>query len=97
MVPFLRSVFAGIKFQINNKKAEQVIIQNQPFKNEVRYKIITSDYLANGGDGLYFLQQEKAISLGIKVRDAFIQDLQNTGSRKDSLAVQKDGRLIKIQ
>ncbi len=88
---------AGIKFQINNKKAEQVIIQNQPFKNEVRYKIITSDYLANGGDGLYFLQQEKAISLGIKVRDAFIQDLQNTGSRKDSLAVQKDGRIIKIQ
>lgn len=88
---------AGIKFQINNKKAEQVIIQNQLKKNEFQYKIITSDYLANGGDGLYFLKQEKPISLGIKVRDAFIQDLQNIGSRKDSLAVQKDGRLIKIQ
>ena len=88
---------AGIKFQINNKKAEQVTIQNQPKKNELRFKIITSDYLANGGDGLYFLKQEKAISLGIKVRDAFIQDLQNIGNRKDSLSVQKDGRLIKIQ
>jgi 2',3'-cyclic-nucleotide 2'-phosphodiesterase (5'-nucleotidase family) len=88
---------AGIKFQINNKKAEQVIIQNQVKKNEIQYKIITSDYLANGGDGLYFLKQEKPISLGIKVRDAFIQDLQNIGSRKDSLSVQKDGRLIKIQ
>lgn len=88
---------AGIKFQINNKKAEQVNIQHQLKKNEVFYKIITSDYLANGGDGLYFLKQEKPISLGIKVRDAFIQDLQNIGSRKDSLAVQKDGRLIKIQ
>ena len=73
------------------------IIQNQVKKNEIQYKIITSDYLANGGDGLYFLKQEKPISLGIKVRDAFIQDLQNIGSRKDSLSVQKDGRLIKIQ
>lgn len=88
---------AGIKFQINNKNVEQVIIQNQSLKNEVQYKIITSDYLANGGDGLYFLKQEKPISMGIKVRDAFIQDLQNIGSRKDSLSVQKDGRLIKIQ
>ncbi|MBK9638856.1 MAG: 5'-nucleotidase C-terminal domain-containing protein [Bacteroidetes bacterium] len=88
---------AGIKFHINNKRAEQVTIQNQLIKNESHYKIITSDYLANGGDGLYFLKLEKAISLGIKVRDAFIQDLQNIGSRKDSLSVQKDGRLIKIQ
>ncbi|MFN0190335.1 MAG: 5'-nucleotidase C-terminal domain-containing protein [Bacteroidia bacterium] len=88
---------AGIKFQINNKKAEEVNIQNQPKKSELHYKIITSDYLANGGDGLYFLKQEKPISLGIKVRDAFIQDLQNIGNRKDSLSVQKDGRLIKIQ
>ncbi len=88
---------SGIKFQINNKKAEEVNIQNQSKKSELHYKIITSDYLANGGDGLYFLKQEKPISLGIKVRDAFIQDLQNIGSRKDSLSVQKDGRLIKIQ
>lgn len=88
---------SGIKFQLNKKKAEQIIIQNQPYQKEKEYNIITSDYLANGGDGLFFLKQELPISLGIKVRDAFIIDLQQMGNRYDTLAVQKDGRLIKIQ
>lgn len=88
---------SGIKFQLNNKKVEQLIIQNQPYQKERNYKIITSDYLANGGDGLYFLKQELPIPLGLKVRDAFIIDLQQMGNRNDTLVVQKDGRLIKVQ
>jgi 2',3'-cyclic-nucleotide 2'-phosphodiesterase (5'-nucleotidase family) len=88
---------SGIKFQLNNKKAEQVKIQDQLFQRESEYKIITSDYLANGGDGLFFLKKETSIPLGTKVRDAFINDLKEMGSRNDTLNVQKDGRLIKIQ
>ncbi|MBK7965988.1 MAG: 5'-nucleotidase C-terminal domain-containing protein [Bacteroidetes bacterium] len=88
---------SGIKFQLNNKKVEQIKIQNQPIEKEKKYKIITSDYLAHGGDGLFFLKQESPIALGIKVRDAFINDLQQMGSRNDTLTIHKDGRLIKIQ
>lgn len=88
---------SGIKFLINNKKADQIIIQHQPFQRESNYKIVTSDYLANGGDGLFFLKKETSIPLGTKVRDAFINDLKEMGSRNDTLNVQKDGRLIKIQ
>lgn len=54
---------SGIKFQLNSKKAEKIKIQNQAFQNEKEYKIITSDYLANGGDGLFFLKQETPIHL----------------------------------
>lgn len=88
---------SGIKFQLNKKKAEQIMIRNQPYQKEKGYNIITSDYLANGGDGLSFLKLELPIPLGIKVRDAFIIDLQQMGNRNDTLTVQKDGRLIKIQ
>jgi 2',3'-cyclic-nucleotide 2'-phosphodiesterase (5'-nucleotidase family) len=88
---------SGIKFQIINKKAEQIKIQNQLISGKGEYKIITSDYLANGGDGLFFLKKESPTALGIKVRNALIQDLKLMGSRNDTLTVQKDGRLVKIE
>lgn len=87
---------SGIRCKISGDAAKDVLILNDSNLTREKYNIITSDYLANGGDGLFILKTENKISLGIKVRDAFINDLKIIGDKKDSLFVQKDGRLTKI-
>ena len=43
-------------------------------KTNVIYKMITSDYLANGGDGLFFLSETvKREDLNLKLRDALLE------------------------
>jgi len=87
---------SGIKFQLKNNGVAAVIIRDRTIDTTKEFLIITSDYIANGGDGYSFLKTEKTISLGIKVRDALMNDLKNIGDNKDSLFAEKDGRIIKI-
>lgn len=87
---------AGIRFAIENERATQVQLSRNNDKNQALYTVITSDYLANGGDGYDFLKNVKKINLDIKVRDALIQDFSEFGKRNEPLNITKDGRLFKI-
>ena len=53
-------------------------------------RMLTSDYLANGGDNMSFLKDKKQIKVGIKLRDAIIDYCSNT----DTIDVQLDNRII---
>ena len=57
-------------------------------KNNVR--VLTTDYLANGGDNMYFLKGKYQKKLGIKMRDAIIEYCRNSDTINGSL----DNRLI---
>lgn len=77
---------AGIQMVIKNKIAEQVIINNAPFDTNKTYKVVTSDYLANGGDDLSFLAIIKERQyVQLKVRDAMLEYCERLKS---------DGKLI---
>lgn len=86
---------AGIRFFIENEKATQVIFSRNNDKNQALYIVITSDYLANGGDGYDFLKPVQKTNLGIKVRDALIQDFSEFGKRNETINSTKDGRIFK--
>ncbi len=65
---------AGMRMKIVDKKAADVLIADKPFDINRTYKVITSDYIADGGDkfdGLASPVSRK--KLNVKVRDALMQ------------------------
>ena len=82
--------FSGMTMTIN--KDGRVIKNSWPVNfNEVDHlRMLTSDYLANGGDNMWFLKDKKQIKVGIKLRDAIIDYCKNT----DTIDVQLDNRII---
>ncbi len=83
--------------QINAKKSEKPVfkIAGKDFVKSGYYKILTSDYLANGGDGIdAFKEAVKRENTNIKVRDAIIDYMISQNKSGKTLNPQKDGRII---
>ena len=60
------------------------------FNNYKKIRVLTSDYLANGGDNMDFFIGKNQNKLGIKLRDAIIEYCEN----KDTLKINLDNRLV---
>lgn len=70
-------------------------IAGKDFINSGYYRVLTSDYLANGGDGIdAFKDAVKRENTNIKVRDAIIEYMVELNKSGKSLNPQKDGRII---
>ena len=82
--------FSGIKITINQEG--EILNKSFPvnFEDGEKVKIITSDYLANGGDNMQFLKGKKQYNVGIKLRDAIIDYCIKT----DTIDVKLDDRII---
>jgi 2',3'-cyclic-nucleotide 2'-phosphodiesterase (5'-nucleotidase family) len=63
---------SGITFSIKDKKAQDVMVGDQPLNENLVYKIAISDYIARGGDNCDFLQPLKKRYTSIFIRDAMI-------------------------
>jgi 2',3'-cyclic-nucleotide 2'-phosphodiesterase (5'-nucleotidase family) len=88
---------AGITMIIKNGKAEEVKINGENFDPNKTYKILTSDYIANGGDHADMMKNAvSTFQYDIKLRDAVIQELRLLTKDGGKLINQKDGR-IKVQ
>lgn len=84
----------GIVMSINKNTAANVLIQGIPFDENKNYLLITSDYLAMGGDDMTFLLQPVAYyPLGLKVRDAIIDYLKEQTQAGKTVSVQLDKRI----
>jgi len=85
---------SGIRFIIKNKEVANISIGTSGFDSTKVYKVLTSDYLANGGDNHGFLSEAMGReSLGIKIRDAILQHLYIMGKTEELITVSKDGRI----
>lgn len=70
---------------IENDKIKDVLINGEPIDKQKTYYLVTSDYLANGGDNMSFLSKaKKMIFLNVKVRDMIIEAIiqENQAGRK---------------
>lgn len=88
---------AGITMKIKNKKAYDVFIGGKPFDINQHYKLLTYDYLANGGDNLDCLSnpvESKVIDK--KVRDAVIDYIGDLTRAGKTINTKLDGRIIVV-
>ncbi|MDR7671696.1 5'-nucleotidase C-terminal domain-containing protein [Riemerella anatipestifer] len=59
--------------ETNNKKITKGLVNGKELDLGKDYYIATSDYLALGGDNMWFFSKGEMISTGIKLRDLFIE------------------------
>ncbi|MEC7646540.1 MAG: 5'-nucleotidase C-terminal domain-containing protein [Bacteroidota bacterium] len=85
--------FSGINITIDNNG--KIINNSWPvdFDNGDRVRVLTSDYLANGGDKMSFFKGKEQRKVGIKLRDAIIDHCMKT----DTINVKLDSRIIILQ
>ena len=81
--------FSGITITINEN--EEILKNSWPvnFEKGDKVRVLTSDYLANGGDAMSFFQEKKQFKVGIKLRDAIIDYCSKT----DTIDITLDDRI----
>ncbi len=88
---------AGASFQINDHKAVNISIESEPLDTTRIYKVLTSDYLANGGDSYDFLKDLQRENVNLKVRDAIIKNIVAYNKAGLKIKVNPDGRITNAQ
>lgn len=84
----------GSRFIISEKKAKNVLVGNEKLMPDNNYWVVTNDYVANGGDGLeIFLQNQKLINSGFKIRDVIIDYMETKQKEGIVIAAKLDGRI----
>ena len=85
---------AGATFVIKDKKAVDIRINGKPLDPNHDYTVLTSDYMANGGDGAeIFFQAKTRKAHDVKLRDALILYLEQQAAAGKTINPKIDGRI----
>ncbi len=85
---------SGIRLKLDDGLIRQVTIDGQEFNPEREYRVLTSDYLAGGGDNMtFFLEPIEYEYLGLRIRDAIIKYLKEKHQQGLSIQSRLDGRI----
>lgn len=87
---------SGLRMKISGDKASDVVVGGKPLELSRTYKLITYDYLANGGDNSRGLDNPiSRTNLGQKVREALITYVSEQTQAGKHINTQLDGRIIR--
>ena len=85
---------SGARFIIKDSKALNVTINGQPLDRNKSYTLLTSDYMANGGDGgAIFFKSTDRKTYEIKLRDALLIYMEQHSMEGKHLNPVSDGRI----
>ncbi|SEB20379.1 5'-nucleotidase C-terminal domain-containing protein [Pedobacter hartonius] len=85
---------SGLSLIIKDSKPVEVKINDQPFDITRNYHVLTSDYIAGGGDNLNsFKQPVSRKVLGLKVRDALILYIKEKQAAGEKVSSKLDRRI----
>lgn len=88
---------SGLKFGIEDNKAVHILIGGEQLDTNKLYRVVTSDYLARGGDKMvFFLRRSDMYQTGLKVRDAIIDYIRIKNKAGEKITGRTDGRIYKI-
>lgn len=86
--------FSGALIKAKGKKISELKIGGKDLDEKKTYKVVTSDYLAGGGDKYYFFSEPlKSEMLNYKLRDAIVDHIKDETKKGNTLIVQIDGRI----
>lgn len=87
---------SNLKMKILEKLPTDIYINGNSFDSTKTYRVVTSDYLATGGDAMnMFTESIKSEATGLKVRDAIVEYLRLKKSKGETIKVETDGRISK--
>lgn len=84
----------GFRMTIKGTKYENVTINGKPFDESKNYWIVTSDYLANGGDSYVFFKNALyRKNLNLLLRDVIINHCEDLTKQNLTIKAKLDGRI----
>jgi 2',3'-cyclic-nucleotide 2'-phosphodiesterase (5'-nucleotidase family) len=85
---------AGMRMQINDSTFTEVTLDGRPLEDNRNYSVLTSDYLAFGGDKMRFFKDPvSVVFLNKKIRDVLVEAMIEKNSKGMILKPRKDGRI----
>ena len=88
-----KHAFLGMHLKVENSKIVEATINQLAIEKNKNYSILTSDYLANGGDNFVFLKNPLTIEkCNLKIRDAIINYCTFLTDNKQQIIPYTDGR-----
>ncbi|NNC83523.1 MAG: hypothetical protein HKN79_08095 [Flavobacteriales bacterium] len=87
---------ADLRLHAMGDSIVDVTVQGQALEQR-SYRVVTSDYLAGGGDRMVFLTEENRIDqkvLGMKIREAIMSHCRELGQEGKIIKADTDGRII---
>lgn len=89
---------SNMTLEIEGNAAKNVTIGDYPFNPNNNYKVITSDYLAHGGDEMNFFSEHTSMEIvNIKIRDAIIKYMVDEKKNNRVLTSKLDNRIINVE
>ena len=87
---------AGLKMNIKNNLPESIFINGKEFDVNKDYWVLTSDYIASGGDDAKGFNNPIAKKvLGLKIRDALLKEVSEVQLEGKKINAKLDGRITK--
>ncbi|MBL7705662.1 MAG: 5'-nucleotidase C-terminal domain-containing protein [Taibaiella sp.] len=84
---------SGFSYKIKNGKAIDVEVGGEAIRPNAIYKLVTSDYIANGGDECEFLAGLKKQSSSILLRDAIMTKVMNDSRQNKGIEPKLEKRV----
>lgn len=83
-----------LEMKIKDQQALNVKVNGNDFDSTKTYRVVTSDYLANGGDNLEFLKATiNKEYINLKLRDAIVAHLKELNRNGKNISVFLDNRI----
>ena len=90
-------ISGNVQVTLQQLLPKDIYINKSPFQGK-QYKVITSDYLANGGDNMSFFKDPINLQkLGIKLRDAIIMKCERENKKGNKLVSVLDKRISYVK
>lgn len=85
---------SGFTMGIKDTTAVNILINDKLFDDTKEYRIVTSDYLAGGGDDMkFFTNPIKYENIGIKIRDAIVEYMKEETQKGNTFKAKLDKRI----
>tara|TARA_Y100000589_G_C27149999_1_gene628532 strand:+ start:417 stop:1202 length:786 start_codon:yes stop_codon:yes gene_type:complete len=85
---------SGIRLKISNNKITRCFVNTKELDLNNNYYVLTTDYLANGGDHMDFFKNcKEKIPTGILLRDAIIHYIEMINKNNTKVDAALDGRI----
>lgn len=85
---------SGIRAEFSEGKLLKAVVRQESLMPERKYRILLSDYLANGGDKLDILIGKPQTDLGVLQREVVLEGLKELGKQQRPFSGKTDGRFI---
>ena len=89
---------SGIRLKISKDKVNRCMISNKIYDPLKTYKVLTTNYLASGGDDMFFFKNCKTLlNTKLLLRDVIIKYIEELGNNNIKINAQFDGRIQVLQ